>query len=89
MEEFLGSGQFGVVHHGKLTGTGERVAMKSITEEVNEASELSNEELKKEVTLLQEAATMGQFKHPNIIKIHGVHTSSQPVIMHACLLWLG
>ena len=31
------------------------------------------------VKFLQEAAIMGQFKHPNIIKIHGVVTIAEPV----------
>ena len=78
MEECLGSGQFGVVYRGLLTDTDKMVAVK----EVNETSEFVNEELKKGVKLLQEAATMGQFNHPNIIKIHGIHTSSQPVCLY-------
>ena len=28
---------------------------------------------------LQEAATMGQFLHPNIVKLHGVVTVGEPV----------
>ena len=34
---------------------------------------------KERVKFLQEAAIMGQFKHPNIIKIVGVVTTSDPV----------
>ena len=32
-----------------------------------------------EVKFLQEAAIMGQFKHPNVIKLHGVVTVGKPV----------
>ena len=28
---------------------------------------------------LQEAATMGQFNHPNVVQLHGVVTVSEPV----------
>ena len=31
------------------------------------------------VKFLQEAATIGQFHHPNIIKLHGVVTIEEPV----------
>ena len=31
------------------------------------------------VKFLQEAAIMGQFMHPNILKLHGVVTLSEPV----------
>ena len=31
------------------------------------------------VKFLQEAAIMGQFKHPNILRIHGVLTAEEPV----------
>ena len=31
------------------------------------------------VKFLQEAAIMGQFKHPNIIRIVGIVTTSEPV----------
>ena len=31
------------------------------------------------VKFLQEAAIMGQFLHPNIVKLHGVVTVGQPV----------
>jgi len=31
------------------------------------------------VRLLQEAATMGQFKHPNITHLHGIVTHGDPV----------
>ena len=31
------------------------------------------------VKFLQEAAIMGQFLHPNVVKLHGVVTVGQPV----------
>ena len=37
----------------------------------------SNQEEK--VKFLQEAAIMGQFHHPNIVKLHGVVTVGEPV----------
>ena len=49
---------------------GVEVAVKSLEGETTE---------EERVRFLQEAAIMGQFKHPNIIRIVGVVTSSQPV----------
>ena len=34
---------------------------------------------KERVQFLQEAAIMGQFSHPNVVKLHGVVTIGQPV----------
>ena len=31
------------------------------------------------VRFLQEAAIMGQFHHPNVVKLHGVVTMKEPV----------
>ena len=31
------------------------------------------------VRFLQEAAIMGQFKHPNVVTLHGVITDGEPV----------
>ena len=36
----------------------------------------------KKVKFLQEAAIMGQFLHPNIVKLHGVVTVNEPVSGH-------
>ena len=77
LKEFLGSGQFGIVYRGLLTvaegdpeGGVKEVAVKTME---NGASEEDR------VKFLQEAAIMGQFNNPYIIKIYGIHTSSQPV----------
>ena len=31
------------------------------------------------IKFLQEAAIMGQFSHPNVVKLHGVLTEGEPV----------
>ena len=69
-----GSGQFGMVHKGEwmTSGTGGKleVAVKTLKEG-------SNEEDK--VKFLQEAAIMGQFFHPNVVKLYGIITEGEPV----------
>ena len=83
LKEYLGSGQFGIVYRGLLTVTGadsedevKEVAVKTME---NGASE------EERVKFLQEAAIMGQFNNPYIIKIYGVLTSSQPVSYCICI----
>ena len=73
----MGSGRFGIVYRGELTVTGvdceggvKEVAVKTME---NGASEGDR------VKFLQEAAIMGQFNNPYIVKIYGVFVSSQPV----------
>ena len=70
--EELGSGQFGVVNMGVWSvGDEEReVAVKSLADDSTED---------KRIQFLQEAAIMGQFKHPNVITLHGVLTDNDPV----------
>ena len=46
-------------------------------------AEASEEE---RVKFLQEAAIMGQFHHPNIVKLHGVVTVGNPVSIGMVLL---
>ena len=64
----LGSGEFGVVSRGRwlnmIRGPVE-VAIKTLRDT--------------QVKFLQEAAIIGQFKHPNIVKLHGVVTVEEPV----------
>ena len=80
VKEYLGSGRFGIVYRGLLTVTGvdseggvKEVAVKTME---NGASE------EERVKFLQEAAIMGQFNNPYIIKIYGVLVTSQPVCAH-------
>ena len=46
------------------------VAIKTLRPAANEDTQ---------VKFLQEAAVIGQFKHPNIVKLHGVVTVEEPV----------
>ena len=69
----LGSGEFGVVSRGRwlnvIRGPME-VAIKTLRPAAN---------VDIQVKFLQEAAIIGQFKHPNIVKLHGVVTVEEPV----------
>ena len=68
----LGSGQFGWVDKGMWhspEGPVE-VAIKTLKAEASE---------EERVKFLQEAAIMGQFHHPNVVKLHGVVTVGDPV----------
>ena len=68
----LGSGQFGTVNEGVWRSpTGDvGVAIKMLPRDCIE---------EEKVKLLQEAAIMGQFSHPNVVKLHGVVTVGEPV----------
>ncbi len=72
MADLLGSGHFGVVMKGTWESPGGTipVAIKTANSDTSE-----DEQLK----FLQEAAIMGQFRHPNIVQLHGVVTMEQPV----------
>ena len=68
----LGSGQFGTVNEGvwhSIRGPID-VAVKMPTDKATE---------KEKIKLLQEAAIMGQFAHPNVVQLKGVVTVGQPV----------
>ena len=70
--EHLGSGQFGSVEKGvwqSLQGPVD-VAIKMLKTEASEDEK---------VKFMQEAAIMGQFRHPNVVKLHGVVTVGEPV----------
>ena len=70
--DHLGSGEFGTVCKGQwhaMKGTLD-VAVKMLNNKVTE---------KDVVRFLQEAAIMGQFRHPNIVRLHGVVTVGEPV----------
>ena len=67
----LGSGQFGNVEKGMWKS--KEVALKTLKMG-------SSEEAK--VKFLQEAATMAQFKHPNIVTLHGLVSDREPVSIY-------
>ena len=70
--EQLGSGQFGQVCKGlwKFSGCTMEIAVKTLKPNTTEEDR---------VKFLQEAAIMGQFNHPNIVKLYGVVTVGEPV----------
>ena len=72
IQEQLGSGQFGEVCKAlwSISGATKELAIKTLR------AELPEEE---KVRFLQEAAIMGQFSHPNVIKLYGVVTVGEPV----------
>ena len=72
LDERLGIGEFGVVRRGMWSVGGEEreVAVKSLVDGSTE---------EKRIQFLQEAAIMGQFKHPSIISLHGIVTTTKMV----------
>ena len=73
MLEKLGSGEFGEVSKGVWTKSREKnidVAVKKLKPSATESDR---------VKFLQEAAIMGQFRHPNIVNLIGVVTIGNPV----------
>ena len=72
-DEILGQGNLGILHGGIWNSKKGRipVAIKSLKVENDE----------KNVKFLQEAAIMGQFNHPNVLKLLGVVTLSHPYMM--------
>ena len=70
--EQLGSGQFGQVCKGlwSIAGATMELAIKTLKPGAPEGEK---------VKLLQEAAIMGQFSHPNVVKLYGVVTVGEPV----------
>ena len=71
--EPVGTGQFGEVCKAQwvISGATKDIAVKTLRAEVPEEEE--------KVRFLQEAAIMGQFFHPNIVKLYGVITIGDPV----------
>ena len=69
----MGSGQFGLVFKGVWLSASRGevdVAVKTLKEGSGEQDR---------VKFLQEAAIMGQFKHPNVVEMYGVVTQGEPV----------
>ncbi|KAG8147326.1 hypothetical protein E2320_000197 [Naja naja] len=75
IEEVIGAGEFGEVCRGLLKVPGKKescVAIKTLKGGYTE---------KQRREFLSEASIMGQFEHPNIIRLDGVITSSVPVMI--------
>ena len=73
--EELGTGEFGVVTHGKWkpsTNKEVEVAVKMLNTDASDKDRLR---------FLQEAAIMCQFDHQNVIKLHGVVTETPAMIV--------
>ena len=72
MTNSLGSGQFGKVDRGfwQSPHGSVAIAIKTLRQDAGE---------EEKVKFLQEAAIMGQFHHPNIVRLHGVVTMGEPV----------
>ena len=64
----MGSGEFGIVYKGSWVS--KPVAIKTLKDSSDE---------QEMVKFLQEAAIMGQFHHPNIVKLYGMVTVGEPV----------
>ena len=81
INELLGEGNFGNVHSGvwRSHGGDVAVAIKSLKVEDKESC----------VSFLQEAAILGQFNHPNILKLIGVVTLTTPLMMVTELMRTG
>ena len=70
--EMLGEGEFGMVYKGEWTSSPRgtvQVAVKT----------LHSQEEENRYKLLKEAAIMGQFNHPNVVKMLGVEVSDEQV----------
>ena len=68
----IGGGNFGTVYKGlwQVPGGTVEVAVKTLNPESQEINEIK---------FLREAAIMGQFLHPNVVKLLGVVTVGEPV----------
>ena len=81
INEMLGEGNFGNVHSGvwRSHGGDVPVAIKSLKVEDKDSC----------VSFLREAAILGQFNHPNILKLIGVVTLTTPLMMVTELMRTG
>ncbi len=68
----IGGGNFGIVYKGmwQVPGGVVEVAVKTLNPESPDDNEIK---------FLREAAIMGQFLHPNVVKLLGVVTVGEPV----------
>ena len=72
INQTIGSGNFGSVYRGvwEFKGRCVNTAVKILKADSSSVDK---------VKFLQEAAIMGQFFHPNIVRLHGVVTVGEPV----------
>ncbi|XP_036036996.1 ephrin type-B receptor 6 isoform X2 [Onychomys torridus] len=83
IEEVIGAGSFGEVRRGRLQPRGRReqaVAIQALWAGGAESLKM---------TFLGRAALLGQFQHPNILRLEGVVTKSRPVMVLTELMELG
>ncbi|KAL6030216.1 hypothetical protein STEG23_035744 [Scotinomys teguina] len=83
IEEVIGAGSFGEVRRGRLQPRGRReqaVAIQALWAGGAESLKM---------TFLSRAALLGQFQHPNILRLEGVVTKSRPVMVLTELMELG
>uniref|UniRef100_A0A8C8RII8 receptor protein-tyrosine kinase n=1 Tax=Pelusios castaneus TaxID=367368 RepID=A0A8C8RII8_9SAUR len=75
IEEVIGAGEFGEVCRGRLKVPGKKEGCVAIKTLKGGYTERQRREF------LSEASIMGQFEHPNIIRLEGVVTTSTPVMI--------
>ncbi|XP_025785149.1 ephrin type-B receptor 6 [Puma concolor] len=83
IEEVIGAGSFGEVRRGRLQPRGRReqaVAIQALWAGGTESLQM---------TFLGQAAVLGQFQHPNILRLEGVVTKSRPLMVLTELMELG
>ncbi|XP_058537370.1 ephrin type-B receptor 6 isoform X4 [Ochotona princeps] len=83
IEEVIGAGSFGEVRRGRLQPRGRReqpVAIQALWAGGAESLQM---------TFLGRAAVLGQFQHPNILRLEGVVTKSRPIMVLTELMELG
>lgn len=83
IEEVIGAGSFGEVRRGRLQPRGRReqpVAIQALWTGGAESLQM---------TFLGRAAVLGQFQHPNILRLEGVVTKSRPLMVLTELMELG
>ena len=74
LQESLGEGEFGMVYKGVWSSSPQgsiQVAVKS----------LHSQDKDSKYKLLKEAAIMGQFSHPNVVRLYGVIDKPDKVIL--------
>ena len=71
IKSILGTGEFGTVHSGLLNDNRESKGVQSATKVAVKTMRHGAKE-EERVKFLQEAAIMGQFRHPNIVRILGI-----------------